>query len=96
MACSATESPVAAAATAIVCRLIILPITPPAEFDAAIKVGPNPNRCAVTTCKFPNKAFADVSDPVRKTPSHPSNELKNGKRAPVAAKASPNVPVAPQ
>lgn len=73
-----------------------LPITPPAEFDAAINVGPNPSRCAVTTCKLPNKALADVSDPVRNTPNQPNNELKTGKRAPVAAKASPNVPVAPE
>ena len=30
--------PVAAAATAMLCRLIILPITPPREFDAAISI----------------------------------------------------------
>ena len=34
--------PVAAAATAMLCRLIILPITPPLEFDAAISSGESP------------------------------------------------------
>ena len=40
--CSATDMPVAAAATAMVCRLIILPITPPTEFAAAISTGSKP------------------------------------------------------
>ena len=80
----------------IVCRLIILPITPPAELAAASSVASRPKRPAVTTCKFPNKALADVSDPVRNTPSHPMNALKKGKSVPVAANARPCVPVAPQ
>jgi hypothetical protein len=43
------------------CRLIIFPVTPPPEFAAVIKAGFRPKRCAVTTCKFPNKALEAVS-----------------------------------
>ena len=77
-------------------RLIILPITPPAEFAAAISTGFCPSFSAVTTCKVPNSALAEVSLPVRKTPSQPSSALKNGNSTPVAAKASPSVAVAPE
>ena len=87
---------VAAAATAMLCRLIILPMTPPAEFAAAISTGFSPSRLAVTTCRLPNSALADVSLPVRNTASQPSSELKKGNRTPVAAKASPSVAVAPR
>ena len=58
----------AATATAMLCRLIILPITPPLEFAAAISTGLSPSRFAVTTCRLPNRALAEVSLPVRKTP----------------------------
>ena len=88
--------PVAQVATAMLDKLIIFPITPPAEFDAAINTGFNPNFDAVTTCRFPNSALAEVSEPVRNTPIHPSSALKNGNDAPVAANASPRVAVAPQ
>jgi len=36
---------------------------------------------------LPNKAFEEVSEPVRKTPSHPRTGEKNGKRTPVLANA---------
>ena len=88
--------PVAAAATAMLCRLIILPITPPLELDAASNTGFRCRLLAVTTCKFPKRAFPEVSLPVRKTPTQPSKELKNGKEAPLAAKANPRDAVAPQ
>src|SRR5262249_60978877 len=88
--------PVATAPTATFARLIILPITPPLELDAAIRVGFKFRLVAVTTCKLPNSAFADVSLPVRNTPSQPSRELKNGKRAPGAEKARPRVASPPQ
>ena len=87
---------VAQEATATLCRLSILPITPPAEFDDAISTGFICSVWAVTTWRFPNKALAAVSLPVRNTPSHPSSALKNGKRTPVAANASPSVAVAPE
>ncbi len=88
--------PVAATATARLDRLIILPITPPLEFADAIRTGLRPRRFAVMTCKFPNSALEEVSDPVRKTPSQPRIAPKNGNDAPVAANASPRVPVAPR
>src|SRR5665213_729712 len=94
--CSEAEMPVAAAATAIVCTLIIFPVTPPAELDAAINAVPNPSRPAVMTCRLPNSAFDEVSEPVRNTPSQPNSELKKGNSTPVAAKAKPKVPAAPQ
>src|SRR5260370_12364034 len=87
---------VAHAATAMLERLIILPITPPLELEAAIRTGLSPRREAVTTWRLPNSAFAEVSEPVRKTPIQPRIALKNGKDAPVAAKARPSVAVAPQ
>ena len=86
---------VAAAATAMVCRLIILPITPPAEFAAAMRTGLKPRRVALTTWRLPKRALAEVSEPVRKTPSQPMSGLKKGNITPVAEKARPRVPVAP-
>src|SRR6185295_3957878 len=83
--------PVAATATARLVRLIILPMTPPAEFDAAMMAGSKPRLLAVTTCRLPNSALADVSLPVRNTPSQPTRALKNGNNAPVAANARPSV-----
>ena len=41
-------------------------------------------------------ALAEVSDPVRNTPSQPSSGLKKGKSGPVPAKARPSVAVAPE
>ncbi len=87
--------PVAATATARLCRLIILPMTPPEEFAAAMIAGSKPELLAVTTCRLPNSAFADVSLPVRNTPSQPTSALKNGNSAPVAANARPSVTMAP-
>ena len=43
--------PVAAAATAMLCTLIIFPITPPVEFAAAIRIGFSPSSRAAVTCK---------------------------------------------
>ncbi len=96
LAWSATVMAVAAAATAMFCTLIILPTTPPAELAAAMSVGSNPKRPAVTTCRLPKRAFAEVSEPVRKTPSQPSKGLKKGKSLPDAENANPRVAVAPQ
>ena len=78
--------PVAAEATATLVRLIILPITPPAELVAAMRAGFRPRRPAVTTCRLPKSALEEVSDPVRKTPIQPRRALKKGKAAPLAAK----------
>ena len=71
-------------------------MTPPAEFEEAIKTAFMFSFPAVITCRFPNNAFAAVSLPVRNTPSQPRSALKNGNSTPVAANASPNVAVAPE
>ncbi|MEZ5286404.1 MAG: hypothetical protein R2712_16660 [Vicinamibacterales bacterium] len=51
---------------------------------------------AVTTCRLPNSALAEVSLPVRKTPSHPTTALKNGNAPPLVASARPRVEVIPE
>ena len=60
---SAGVMPVAATATAMLCSEIILPITPAAEFTEAVSTGLMPSALAVTTCRLPNSALADVSLP---------------------------------
>jgi hypothetical protein len=57
---------------------MILPITPPVEFEPAISTGEMPNWCEVTICKPPNRALAAVSDPVAATPNQPSIVPKKG------------------
>src|SRR5436305_9471172 len=69
---------VAVEATTIDCASIILPITPPDEFAAAIRIGDNPNCWEVILCRLPNNTFEAVSDPVSATPSQPSRVPKNG------------------
>ena len=48
---------------------------------------PPPTAFAVTTCRFPKSALAEVSEPVMSTPSHPRNGASSGKPRPDAAKA---------
>ena len=76
------ESPasheVAVLATTIDCASIILPITPPELFAAAISTGLSPSCNAVIFCRLPNSTFDDVSDPVNATPSQPSIVPKKG------------------
>ena len=69
---------VAVEATTIDCASIILPITPPEEFAAAISTGDRPICCAVTFCNPPNSTLEAVSEPVSATPSQPSRVPKNG------------------
>ena len=88
--------PDAAVATAMLCGEIILPQTPPEEFAATVRIGSTPTCCQVTACKLPNSAFAEVSEPVRKTPSQPKNAEKNGKREPVPARNRPSVELMPE
>src|SRR5260370_1149626 len=54
LASSLAFIPVAAAATATLDRLIILPMTPPLELDAAISTGFRCKLVAVTTWRLPN------------------------------------------
>src|SRR5690606_29041628 len=77
--------PPAPAATAMDCGDIILPTTPPETLAPTATTGSTPIDDAVTDCSFPKSAFADVSDPVINTPSHPSTGAKNGKSGPVDA-----------
>src|SRR6476661_1505608 len=87
---------VAVEATTIDCASIILPITPPDEFAAPIRIGDSPSCCAVIFCNPPNSTFDAVSDPVSATPSQPSKVPKNGYRKPAWANARPNVASTPE
>jgi hypothetical protein len=87
---------VAAVATERDCGEIILPQTPPEELAATVTTGSTPIWVAVTSCSFPNRAFAEVSEPVMNTPSQPRNAAKKGKRTPVFEKASPRVTAMPE
>src|SRR6476660_7003507 len=86
---------VAVEATTIDCASIILPITPPEELAAAIKIGDRPSCSEVIFCRLPNSTLDAVSDPVSATPSQPSSVPKNGYNTPVAANARPSVASTP-
>src|SRR5580698_11452180 len=87
---------VAVEATTIDWASIILPITPPDELAAPIRIGDRPSCCAVIFCKPPNRTFEAVSDPMSATPSQPSRVPKNGYRKPALAKARPSVASTPE
>ena len=80
---SLPASPTAAQAMAMDCGEIILPVTPPVVFAATISTWGKPNCCAVVACNAPNKALAEVSEPVRKTPIQPRKGEKNVNALPV-------------
>src|SRR5690242_604917 len=82
---------VAVEATTIDWASIILPITPPDELAAAIRIGDRPICSEVIFCRLPNRMFEAVSDPVSATPNQPSKVPKKGYSTPVAAKARPSV-----
>src|ERR1700723_1530340 len=69
---------VAVEATTIDCASIILPMTPPDELAAAIRMGDSPSCSDVIFCRLPNRMFDAVSDPVSATPSQPSSVPKKG------------------
>src|SRR6266851_10243107 len=69
---------VAVEATTIDCASIILPMTPPDELAALIRMGDNPNCSDVIFCRLPNSTLEAVSDPVNATPSQPSSVPKKG------------------
>src|SRR6266849_6416668 len=87
---------VAVEATTIDCASIILPITPPEEWAAPIRIGDSPSCSAVICCSPPNNTLEAVTEPVSATPSQPSNVPKNGYRKPACAKASPKVASMPE
>ena len=78
------------------CGEIIFPVTPPEEFEATVRIGLRSSRVADTCCNRPNSAFAEVSEPVMNTPSHPSTGEKNANIGPVAASDQPSVVVMPE
>src|SRR3954447_14502771 len=69
---------VAVEATTIDCASIILPITPPEELAAPIRIDDKPNCSEVIFCRLPNRMFDAVSEPVSATPSQPRSVPKNG------------------
>src|SRR5674476_1677929 len=69
---------VAVEATTIDCASIILPMTPPDELAAPIRIGDRPSCSDVIFCKLPNKMLEEVSEPVSATPNQPSKVPKNG------------------
>src|SRR5450756_2767751 len=69
---------VAVEATTIDCASIILPMTPPDELAAAIRIGLRPSCSDVIFCRLPNRMFDAVSEPVSATPSQPSSVPKKG------------------
>ena len=84
---SLPTSPTEADPIAIDWGEIILPVTPPVAFDATVTSGSIPTAVADVYLSLQKRALDDVSEPVRKTPSHPSTGEKNGKRNPVPASA---------
>src|SRR5229473_7777868 len=87
---------VAVEATTIDCASIILPITPPDELAAPIRIGDRPSCSDVIFCRLPNRMFDAVSDPVSATPNQPSSVPKKGYSTPVAANARPSVASTPE
>src|SRR5258705_11146132 len=78
---------VAVEATTIDCASIILPITPPEELAAAIRIGDRPSCSEVIFCRLPNSTLEAGSDPVSATPSQPSTVRKKGDTTRVARNA---------
>src|SRR5450432_931000 len=69
---------VAVEATTIDCASIILPMTPPDELAAPIRIGDRPSCSEVIFCRLPKSTLDAVSDPVSATPSQPSSVPKKG------------------
>src|ERR1700730_10091699 len=69
---------VAVEATTIDWASIILPMTPPDELAAPIRIGDRPSCSDVIFWRLPKRMFDAVSDPVRATPSQPSRVPKKG------------------
>src|SRR6202011_2547791 len=86
---------VAVDATTIDWASIILPMTPPEELAAPIRIGDRPSCSEVIFCRLPNNTLEAVSDPVSATPNQPSKVPKKGYSTPVAANARPSVASTP-
>src|ERR1700684_1536802 len=83
-------SSVVATPVEIFCGEIILPITPPDELVAAIRIGLRLSWLAATTWRLPNSALPDVSLPERNTATQPRNADTSGKNAPTDAAPRPS------
>src|SRR5450631_4577023 len=86
---------VAVEATTIDWASIILPMTPPDELAAPIRIGDRPSCSEVIFCRLPNRMLDEVSEPVSATPNQPSSVPKKGYNTPVPAKARPSVASTP-
>src|SRR3954453_4126979 len=75
---SGANQPVAVEATTMDWASIILPMTPPDELAAPIRIGEIPSCSDVIFYKLPNSTFDAVSDPVSATPNQPSKVPKKG------------------
>src|ERR1022692_1353160 len=80
---SPPSMPVAAQAFARDGGEMSLPATPPARLADVVRTGLIPICMAVTCCNFPNRTAEEVTEPVRKTPSHPMTGENTGKALPV-------------
>src|SRR5262249_22136639 len=72
------------------------PTTPPETFAETVITGSTPMDVAVVAWSFPNTALDEVSEPVIKTPNHPSIGAKKGNNKPVPASAWAIVIVIPE
>src|SRR5437868_13867364 len=81
---------VAVEATTIDWASIILPITPPEELAAPIRIGERPSCSDVIFCKLPNSTLDAVSDPVSAPPNQPRSLPKKAQSTPVPANAKPS------
>src|SRR5258708_12491511 len=68
---------VAVEATTIDCASIILPMTPPDELAAPMRIGDRPNCSDVIFCKPPNTTSAAVPHPPTPPPPHPTTAPTN-------------------
>src|SRR5258708_36863754 len=78
---------VALEATTIDCASIILPITPPDELAAPIRLGDRPSCSEAIFCRLPNSTLEAVAKPVSATPNQLSGLPRKGYGLPVAANA---------
>ena len=72
---------------------IIFPRTPPELLAAASSSGSSPALVAAVTWSVPNRALAEVSDPVTATPSQPRIGERNANAPPAPATQAPIVMV---
>ena len=91
------EPAVAVEATTIDWASIILPMTPPDEFAAAIRIGRQARAAsAVILCKLPNSTFEAVSEPGQRDAEPAEQRAEERVEHARAAKARPSVASRPE